>query len=72
RLGYGGGYYDRSFAFLKDQARPAEPLLVGVGYAFQELDELAAQAWDIRLDFIATEHELIDCSPAHPEAETCV
>lgn len=61
RLGQGGGYYDRSFAFLKDQARPTEPLLVGVGYAFQEVEELAAEPWDIALDYVATDRELIDC-----------
>jgi 5-formyltetrahydrofolate cyclo-ligase len=62
RLGYGGGYYDRSCAFLKDQIRPTEPLLVGIGYAFQELDAIDAEPWDVALDFIATERELIDCS----------
>ena len=61
RLGHGGGYYDRSFAFLKDQARPTEPLLVGIGYAFQELPEIDAEPWDVPLDYIATEQELIDC-----------
>ncbi|MFC4765358.1 5-formyltetrahydrofolate cyclo-ligase [Dyella koreensis] len=61
RLGYGGGYYDRSFAFLKDQVRPTEPLLVGIGYAFQELPEIEAERWDVPLDFIATDQELIDC-----------
>ena len=61
RLGYGGGYYDRSFAFLKDQLRPTEPLLVGIAYDFQELPEIAPERWDIALDFIATDRELIDC-----------
>ncbi len=65
RLGHGGGYYDRSFAFLNEQVRPTEPLLVGVGYAFQELPQVEEEAWDVPLDFIATERELIDC---HPEA----
>jgi 5-formyltetrahydrofolate cyclo-ligase len=63
RLGSGGGYYDRSFAFLNEQARPTEPLLVGIAYDFQELPEIAAEAWDVRLDFIATDRELIDCNP---------
>ena len=63
RLGMGGGYYDRSFAFLRDIVRPAQPLLVGIGYAFQEVATLPAQDWDIALDFIATEKELIDCTP---------
>ena len=63
RLGHGGGYYDRSFAFLNDQVRPTEPLLVGIGYAFQELPEVAEEDWDVPLDFIATESELIDCNP---------
>ena len=69
RLGHGGGYYDRSFAFLNEQVRPTEPLLVGIAYAFQELPEVGNKAWDVPLDFIATERELIDChAPApHPE-----
>ena len=62
RLGHGGGYYDRSFAFLRKQMRPTEPLLVGIGYAFQELDEIESADWDVALDFVATERELIDCS----------
>ena len=61
RLGYGGGYYDRSFSFLKDQLRPTEPLLVGIAYDFQELPEIIPESWDVTLDFIATDHELIDC-----------
>jgi 5-formyltetrahydrofolate cyclo-ligase len=61
RLGYGGGYYDRSFSFLKDQLRPTEPLLVGIAYDFQELPEILPESWDVTLDFIATDHELIDC-----------
>lgn len=64
RLGMGGGYYDRSFAFLRGQPRPARPLLVGIGYSFQEVPALAARTHDVPMDFIATERELIDCRPA--------
>ncbi|MFT3790283.1 MAG: 5-formyltetrahydrofolate cyclo-ligase [Rudaea sp.] len=63
RIGMGGGWYDRSFAFLRDVPRPAQPLLVGIGYAFQEVATLPARDWDVALDFIATENELIDCTP---------
>ena len=69
RLGYGGGYYDRGFAFLNEQVRPTEPLLVGVAYAFQELPEVDEEDWDVPLDFIATERELIDCTPPDPKPE---
>ncbi len=62
RLGTGGGYYDRSFAFLAQLTRPSKPLLVGIGYSFQELPDLPRAHWDIPLDFIATEQELIECS----------
>ncbi|WP_266158887.1 5-formyltetrahydrofolate cyclo-ligase [Dyella silvatica] len=61
RLGYGGGYYDRSFSFLREQVRPTEPLLVGIGYDFQELPAIDAESWDVPLDYIATDRELIDC-----------
>jgi 5-formyltetrahydrofolate cyclo-ligase len=64
RLGHGGGWYDRSFAFLNEQVRPTEPLLVGIAYDFQELDAIAAEPWDVPLDYIATDRELIDCTAA--------
>lgn len=62
RLGSGGGWYDRSFAFLGDVPRPARPVLVGIGYHFQEVAGLGAESWDVRMDFIATDKELIDCT----------
>ncbi|MDR3387371.1 MAG: 5-formyltetrahydrofolate cyclo-ligase [Rudaea sp.] len=63
RLGSGGGYYDRSFAFLREMPRPTQPLLVGIGYHFQELPGMAPESWDVPLDFVATDRELIECSP---------
>lgn len=60
RLGAGGGYYDRSFGFLHATPRPPKPLLIGVGYAFQE-HALTGEAWDVGLDCIVTEQELIRC-----------
>jgi 5-formyltetrahydrofolate cyclo-ligase len=59
RLGSGAGYYDRSFEFLRERVRPAKPLLVGVAYGFQEVEALHVQPWDVPLDLIATERELI-------------
>lgn len=62
RLGAGAGFYDRAFAFLNAGERPREPLLVGVGFAFQEVEAIAPAPWDVRLDFVCTERELIDCT----------
>ena len=55
RLGYGGGYYDRSLAGLP--GRPA----IGCAFAAQEMDEVPAGPYDARLAAIATEHGLITC-----------
>jgi 5-formyltetrahydrofolate cyclo-ligase len=63
RLGMGGGWYDTSFAFLQGLPRPAQPLLVGIGYAFQEVEMLIPQQHDVTLDYVVTENELIDCNP---------
>jgi 5-formyltetrahydrofolate cyclo-ligase len=57
RLGMGGGYYDRSFAFRRGQAPP--PVLVGVAYACQEVDVLGRDEWDVPLDALASERELL-------------
>ncbi|MBS0383285.1 MAG: 5-formyltetrahydrofolate cyclo-ligase, partial [Proteobacteria bacterium] len=64
RLGTGGGWYDTSLAFLREAARPASPLLVGVGYAFQEVEAVPDEPWDVGLDYVATDSELIACGMA--------
>ena len=56
RLGYGGGYYDRTLAALR-AARPV--LAVGLAYAAQAMDSLAADAYDQRLDWVLTERGLL-------------
>lgn len=57
RLGMGGGYYDKTFAGIREQWR--RPVLLGIAYAMQEVDELDANSWDVRLDGILTEKEVI-------------
>ena len=54
RLGMGGGWYDRSFAFRHRQAPP--PWLVGVGFAMQQVAALPTESWDVAVDAICTEH----------------
>lgn len=59
RLGMGGGYYDATLAYLRSRRRWRKPLLVGVAYACQELREVPAEPWDVRLDMILTEKGLM-------------
>lgn len=54
RLGYGGGYYDRTIAHLRATA-PKPPLCVGVGFCAQEISEIPREEHDERLDGILTE-----------------
>lgn len=57
RLGMGGGWYDRSFAWRI--AAPAPPWLVGVGFALQRTEALDVQDWDVRPDAICTESDTL-------------
>ncbi|MEZ5464798.1 MAG: 5-formyltetrahydrofolate cyclo-ligase [Lysobacteraceae bacterium] len=66
RLGSGAGYYDRSFAF-RQRATKRSPLLVGIGYAAQELPALDAADWDVPLDAVVTEQGMIDCAKEREE-----
>jgi 5-formyltetrahydrofolate cyclo-ligase len=50
RLGYGGGYFDRTLAALTHR-----PLAVGVGFELNRVDSIRPQAHDQRLDWIITE-----------------
>ena len=54
RLGMGGGYYDRSFAFRR-RAAVRRPGLIGVGFDWQRVDRLPRRAWDVPLDAVLTE-----------------
>lgn len=62
RLGTGGGWYDRSFASRRESTAP--PLLVGVGFACQEVSGIDSETWDVPMDWIVTEHEALRCAPA--------
>ncbi|SIS72113.1 5-formyltetrahydrofolate cyclo-ligase [Roseivivax lentus] len=56
RLGYGGGFYDRTLAELR-AARAT--LAVGFAYAAQEVARLPLEPTDAPLDMIVTEREVI-------------
>jgi 5-formyltetrahydrofolate cyclo-ligase len=50
RLGYGGGFFDRTLASL---AR--KPVTIGVSYELARLDSIRPQPWDIPMDYVVTE-----------------
>jgi 5-formyltetrahydrofolate cyclo-ligase len=50
RLGYGGGYYDRTLA-----ATDPRPLAIGVGFEFMRLATIEPMPHDVPMDFIVTE-----------------
>jgi 5-formyltetrahydrofolate cyclo-ligase len=55
RIGMGGGYYDRTFSFLRGRRQLLKPKLVGLAFASQQVPEIAANPWDIRLYSVITE-----------------
>ena len=50
RLGYGGGYYDRTLAHLQ-----TKPRLIGLAFAAQQFDHIPREPHDMPLDAIVTE-----------------
>jgi len=61
RLGYGGGYYDRTLAHL-----PKRPRLVGFAFARQEVDHIPREAHDVPLDAVVTELGVREFTKAPP------
>jgi 5-formyltetrahydrofolate cyclo-ligase len=54
RLGMGGGFYDRSFAFLRADRRRS-PRLLGLAHHFQEVAQLPREPWDVPLAAVVTD-----------------
>lgn len=55
RLGMGGGFYDRTFAFKRQRHANAKPVLLGIAHAFQQVDKVPTNDWDIGLRGVATD-----------------
>jgi 5-formyltetrahydrofolate cyclo-ligase len=62
RLGMGGGYYDRAFAFRRWRTTWHAPRLIGLAYAFQQVESLQATPHDVRLDAVVTEERIVKCA----------
>jgi 5-formyltetrahydrofolate cyclo-ligase len=56
RLGYGGGYYDRFFAALRQEVP-----LVALAFELQVVPQVPVDSWDRRIDLVLTEERSIDC-----------
>ena len=50
RLGFGGGYFDRTLASLAPK-----PVVIGVSYELAKIDTIRPQSWDIPMDWVVTE-----------------
>ena len=57
RLGYGGGFYDRTLEKLK-MKKPV--LAVGFAYSCQEIEQVPLEMTDQSLDFVITEKAVLD------------
>jgi 5-formyltetrahydrofolate cyclo-ligase len=62
RLGMGGGYYDRAFAFRLWRKVWHAPRLIGLAYSFQQVERLTAAPHDVRLDAVVTEERIVQCA----------
>ncbi|MGH7098264.1 MAG: 5-formyltetrahydrofolate cyclo-ligase [Stellaceae bacterium] len=61
RLGYGGGFFDRTLAALKPK-----PLAVGVGFEASRIATIHPQPFDVLMDFVVTEAALRQRQPSAP------
>ncbi len=65
RIGYGGGYYDRTLGALRTRRRlPA----LGVAFAMQEVDTIPASRHDALLDAVLTEAGVIETGANDPRS----
>jgi 5-formyltetrahydrofolate cyclo-ligase len=58
RLGYGGGFFDRTLASLAKK-----PVVIGVSYELARLKTIQPQSWDIPMDWVVTERGIYRRDP---------
>jgi len=63
RMGMGGGFYDRTFAFIQSNTRPRKPYLLGTAHECQKTDELISEPWDIAMNGIITGSQTYRAKP---------
>ena len=56
RLGYGGGYYDKTLNYLKKNKK--NPISVGYAFDDQKVLEVPKDNFDMKLDYVITEKKL--------------
>ncbi len=57
RLGMGGGFYDRSLAYLARRQNWRKPTLLGLAHECQKVDRLAQASWDVPLAGTVTDKQ---------------
>ncbi|MEL7492218.1 MAG: 5-formyltetrahydrofolate cyclo-ligase [Pseudomonadota bacterium] len=62
RLGYGGGFYDRTLAALRGRSGERDIIAVGYAYGAQEVDAIPLSRLDQPLDWIVTERGAVKTS----------
>lgn len=58
RVGRGAGFYDRTLTHRSKNAT-----MIGLAYAFQKVDRIIPQSWDIAMDMIVTEQNIYAHTP---------
>jgi 5-formyltetrahydrofolate cyclo-ligase len=61
RLGMGGGFYDRSFAYRRRRRCWHKPRLIGIAHECQKLRHITHRGWDVGLDGVVTERCFYRC-----------
>ncbi len=57
RIGMGGGFYDRTFAFKQSRSEK-KPYLIGIAHEIQKVDAIAAEHWDVPLTMVVTDKQV--------------
>jgi 5-formyltetrahydrofolate cyclo-ligase len=58
RLGYGGGFFDRTLASLA-----TKPVAIGVSYELAKMQTIRPQSWDVPMDWVVTERGIYRRDP---------